>query len=209
MGEFRARWASFVRRELFFVHFERHSITARMEAFKAHMRDFILPPLVVECFAPMGSSLAQLSIHGLETTSDAITSLLAALPKLKRFTADKVGVMEPPTQGGARQPMAFQLFCKSHIPRDIRGSCWQALTRCVYSCMLLTRRLFRWHPPQSTYPLGSLVMPFTGTAIYIYPTVHTRGYCGDRALLHCIFSAFPYFSERSGLPKRPRVVRRN
>ena len=80
---------------------------ATLETFETHIRaftrveeveitecDFILSPSVVECFAPMGSSLVELLIGQRETTSSIITSLLAALPKLENFTAMEVKVTD-------------------------------------------------------------------------------------------------------------------
>ena len=78
-----------------------------LEAFEAHIRaftrvedlrivgcSFVMSPSVAECFASMGSSLVQLWIFKLETTSSAITSLLAALQKLKSFNANEIKVMD-------------------------------------------------------------------------------------------------------------------
>ena len=80
---------------------------ATLETFETHIRafthveeaeitecDFILSPSVVEYFTPMGSSLVELLIGEGETTSSIITSLLAALPKLKKFTALEVKVID-------------------------------------------------------------------------------------------------------------------
>ena len=78
-----------------------------LEGFEAHMHaftrvedlrigtcSFMLSPLVAEFFAPMGSSLVELSIFDLETTSGAITSLLAALPQLKTLKAEMIKVTD-------------------------------------------------------------------------------------------------------------------
>ena len=46
-----------------------------------------LSPSVIDCLAPMGSSLTRLELFGLRTTSHAIVSLLAKLPHLKRLTS--------------------------------------------------------------------------------------------------------------------------
>ena len=80
---------------------------ATLKTFETHIRafihveeveitecKFILSPLIVECFAPMGSSLVRLSISERKTTSSVITSLLAALPKLKRFSAYNIKVID-------------------------------------------------------------------------------------------------------------------
>ena len=102
-------------RELVFAY-----ITS-LEAFEAHIRaftrvedlkfvdcSFALSPSVVDCFAPMGSSLVRLSIFDLETTSGAIASLLAALPGLKRFKADEVKIMDD--TGGAGLTVRVPFF---------------------------------------------------------------------------------------------------
>ena len=78
-----------------------------LEAFDAHIRaftrvevltivdcSFVLSPLVAKYFAPMGSSLVQLLIKELETTSGTIISLLATLPKLKNYVSNQVKVMD-------------------------------------------------------------------------------------------------------------------
>ena len=78
-----------------------------LEGFEAHMHaftrvkdlristcSFMLSPLVAEFFAPMASSLVELSIFDQETTSGAITSLLATLPQLKTFKAEMIKVMD-------------------------------------------------------------------------------------------------------------------
>ena len=78
-----------------------------LEGFEAHMRafthiedlricscSFMLSPPATEFFALMCSSLVELSISELETTSGAITSLLAALPQLKTFRAEMIKVMD-------------------------------------------------------------------------------------------------------------------
>jgi len=78
-----------------------------LEGFEAHIRaftriqdleiaecDFLLSLSVVECFAPMGSSLAELKISESPTTSHVITSLLAALPQLKRFMVEDTKVID-------------------------------------------------------------------------------------------------------------------
>ena len=70
-----------------------------LEGFEEHMRAFtrvehmkiiggsFLSPPVIDCLAPMGSSLTRLELFGLRTTSHAIVSLLAKLPQLKWLTS--------------------------------------------------------------------------------------------------------------------------
>jgi len=78
-----------------------------LDGFEAHIRAFtrvedleitgcdsLLSLSVVECFAPMGSSLVELKISESPTTSHIITSLLAVLPQLKTFTAEDSKVID-------------------------------------------------------------------------------------------------------------------
>ena len=48
---------------------------------------FLCPPSVAEYFAPLGSSLVRLEIQKAPATPHALTSLLAALPHLRKFGA--------------------------------------------------------------------------------------------------------------------------
>ena len=78
-----------------------------LEGFEAHIRaftrveamditgcKFLLSPSAAECFVPMGSNLTQLRTDDSETTSRAITSLLAGFPKLKDFNAENLKVTD-------------------------------------------------------------------------------------------------------------------
>ena len=88
-----------------------------LEGFDAHMRAFtlvedleiagcnsILSLSIVECFAPMGSSLIRLRIYKSSITLRTIVSLLAVLPQLKSFITtdfiviDDTGGKNPPPQ---------------------------------------------------------------------------------------------------------------
>ena len=92
-----------------------------LEGFEAHIRaftcvellqiigcSFVMSPLVAECFAPMGSSLARLWIFDVEATSGAITSLLAALPKLKRLNVGEIKTKDD--TGGADLTVRVPFF---------------------------------------------------------------------------------------------------